>query len=108
MGQTPSQDLLYRGLINHYPITSISFIIVIIIVVGGYIMRVFEYDNKEMNFKSYFNSCWFSTITMFTVGYGDYYPFSLFGWFFALIIALTGIMATNLATANLQKQLQFT
>ncbi len=80
---------------------TISTIIILIILIGGYFVRLFEYQNEEINFKSYFGSCWFAIITMFTVGYGDYYTISLFGRFFAVIIALLGIMATNLATANL-------
>lgn len=68
---------------------------------GAYIIRILEYENPLFDFKNYFDSLWFVVVTSFTIGYGDMYPFSIFGRFFAITVAIIGIIISNLSTANL-------
>lgn len=52
----------------------------IIIYIGMVIMLVqFEKDSSQANINTYENAVWYSIVTLTTVGYGDYYPVTLFG-----------------------------
>lgn len=57
-----------------------------------------EADAQPDKFGSIPRALWWSIITLTTVGYGDVYPVTSLGRFFAAIIALTGVMIIAIPT----------
>lgn len=57
-----------------------------------------EADAQPEKFGSIPRALWWSIITLTTVGYGDVYPVTSLGRFFATIIALTGVMVIAIPT----------
>lgn len=47
-------------------------------------------------FDSYFNACWFTVITLTTIGYGDMSPVSPPGRFLTMILAFWGALLLSL------------
>jgi voltage-gated potassium channel len=57
-----------------------------------------EADAQPEKFGSIPRALWWSIITLTTVGYGDVYPVTGLGRFFAAVIALTGVMVIAIPT----------
>lgn len=53
------------------------------------------------NFTLYINDIWFVSVTMATVGYGDYVPSTILGRCFAFIICLWGIFYISITFVSL-------
>jgi hypothetical protein len=53
------------------------------------------------NFTYYVNAFWFVSVTMATVGYGDYVPNTIPGRFFSFIICLWGIFYVSITFVSL-------
>jgi hypothetical protein len=51
----------------------------------------------EETFQDVWQGCWWSLITMTTVGYGDMYPKAWPGYIVAMACALSGIIITGLS-----------
>ena len=58
-----------------------------------------------MNFGYFFNSIWCVVITMTTIGYGDFFPRTLFGRILDIIIAIWGIFIVSMAVVVLNNML---
>ena len=69
------------------------------------IIWIFEFDNPVKNYSNFYNSMWFTFITMVTVGYGDYYPISTYGWVFSFILGVWGVMNIYLITIILSDKI---
>jgi voltage-gated potassium channel len=65
--------------------TTIIYLFVISVSMLAFILRIFEipYDLKSdvhsVSMKDYGTAIWLTVITFTTVGYGDFYPHTLFG-----------------------------
>jgi voltage-gated potassium channel len=57
-----------------------------------------EADAQPEKFGSIPRALWWSIITLTTVGYGDVYPVTGLGRFFAAVIALTGVLVIAIPT----------
>lgn len=57
-----------------------------------------EADAQPDKFGSIPRALWWSIITLTTVGYGDVYPVTRLGRFFAAVVALTGVMVIAIPT----------
>jgi len=58
-------------------------------------------DPKYQDFNSVWNVFWLVFVTMATVGFGDYYPVTVFGRVIIAIAALAGIFNTSLVVYTL-------
>lgn len=73
-----------------------SFVILVTSSIFGSI--IYYVGLSHDNFKTVFHGMWWAIVTMTTVGYGDYFPVSGFGYFIGVICSLCGIILIALAT----------
>jgi voltage-gated potassium channel len=57
-----------------------------------------EADAQPDKFGSIPRALWWSIVTLTTIGYGDVYPVTALGRFFAGVIAITGVMVIAIPT----------
>lgn len=72
-----------------------SFLVAVVI----YGCLIFSAEITSTMFESTYISMWWSLITMTTIGYGDFYPTTRFGYIVGVICALNGIIVLALPIA---------
>ncbi len=72
----------------------------IMLFVASYGIYQFEHEAQPESFQSVFHSMWWAVATLTTVGYGDVYPVTAGGRFFASLVVLFGL-ATVAAPAGI-------
>lgn len=70
-------------------------------VLAAIIMLVLESPESESGINSFFQSLWFSIVTVTTVGYGDLSPVSAVGKIAAIAIMFIGIFYVAVLTGNI-------
>jgi voltage-gated potassium channel len=84
----------------------------IILIMASTVLYMAEQDAQPEKFGSIPDAIWWAVVTLATVGYGDVYPITPLGKFFAAIIALSaigmfaipaGILATGFAESFARK-----
>lgn len=60
----------------------------------------FESFVKDRNINSYEDAVWWGIVTLLTVGYGDKFPFSPEGRFFAGLLMVSGVVGIAIVTAK--------
>lgn len=70
-------------------------------VLAAIIMLVLESTESESGINSFFQSLWFSIVTVTTVGYGDLSPVSAVGKIAAIAIMFIGIFYVAVLTGNI-------
>jgi len=95
-----------------YPMTLIVTVFFISVSVFAFTLRICERplnellgDANGMDFESLENAIWCIVITMTTVGYGDYFPRTLFGRMLDVLIAIWGIFIVSLMVVVLTNTL---
>ncbi len=78
-----------------------STMMALLIVVSSSVLYYCENDAQPETFSSIPATMWWAVATLTTVGYGDLYPVTLLGKFFASIIAILGIGMFALPTGIL-------
>jgi potassium intermediate/small conductance calcium-activated channel subfamily N protein 2 len=58
-----------------------------------------------MDFNNLFNSVWCVVITMTTIGYGDFFPRTIYGRIMDIIVAVWGIFIVSLTVVVLNNTL---
>ncbi len=61
----------------------------------------FEDPVKDHNINSYQDAVWWGIVTLLTVGYGDKYPISPEGRFFAGLLMVSGVVGIAIVTAKI-------
>ncbi|MCI9157169.1 MAG: potassium channel protein [Lawsonibacter sp.] len=67
------------------------FIIVILMLASSLCMYSLEHEAQPEVFSNAFSGIWWSVSTLLTVGYGDIYPITTMGKFFAICISFLGV-----------------
>lgn len=82
----------------------------VLLLISSTLLYVVEGDGQPENFGSIPRSMWWSIATLTTVGYGDVYPLTVVGRFFAGVTAITGIgliaMPTGILAAAFSDAIQ--
>lgn len=84
--------------IKYELVTSLSFVS-IIVGISAVLMYYFENAAQPDKFHSIGEGVWWSVITFTSIGYGDIYPITPIGKFFAGSMALIGLIVFSLPTA---------
>ncbi len=67
------------------------FIILVLMLASSLCMYSLEHDAQPEVFTNAFSGIWWAVSTLLTVGYGDIYPITNMGKFFAICIAFLGV-----------------
>ena len=62
--------------------------------------------NDDDTFDSYFNSIWFTVVTLTTIGYGDFSPLTIPGKIVTMILAFWGALLLSLLVVVLSSIFQ--
>lgn len=79
-------------------ISAVSFAALFIYVISLTVLR-FERDAPGANILSFGDAIWWAFVTIATVGYGDMYPVTVPGRFFAVILMMGGVFIVGIASA---------
>jgi voltage-gated potassium channel len=69
-------------------IFAIAFVLIFTI---AFLVLKAEQGNPHANITTYTNAVWWAFVTITTVGYGDYYPVTTVGRFFAIVLMFAGL-----------------
>ncbi len=91
-------------------LTKIILILLLVISISAFSIFFIE-KNKNAEFKSLFDSIWYTIVTLSTVGYGDKAPLTTEGRLVGILIilfgvAITGAVTGRIASALVEKQLK--
>ena len=77
------------------------FIMLVIMIIAASGIFLVEHDHQPEVYGSIPQSMWWSIVTLTTVGYGDVYPVTTVGKFFAAVIMVAGVGLVALPTGIL-------
>ena len=72
----------------------------VLVLNGAAIVYLFERHAPHSNIRTLGESLWWSFVTVTTVGYGDYYPVTIWGRITACFIMATGLLTLAVVTAQ--------
>ena len=96
------------------PFRTLLILIVIVTIYSALIVRTFERTFKSTRtadlkgFDSIINCVWLISVTMTTVGYGDYYVSTHMGRVVGVVVCLFGMIIVSLGVIFMQELIQFT
>jgi len=67
------------------------FVIFVLLIISSSLLYYVEHEAQPDKFKNIPEAMWWGVVTLTTVGYGDIYPITPVGKFFASVISLLGI-----------------
>ena len=79
----------------------------ILIFTVAFIVLEAEQGNPHANITTYPNAVWWAFVTITTVGYGDYYPVTSVGRFFAIILMFAGLGIIGVLSSYLASMFVF-
>ena len=99
----------------------ISFLVLLIVVtvfvtIFSFMIRIVEgpaffvdatMQKNNINFNIFQNCVWCVSVTMTTVGYGDYYPVTNLGRLIMIITAIVGNIIISLIIVSMQRKFEF-
>lgn len=70
----------------------ITFVLsMLLLFFGSFFMYIAEHNAQPERFTNYFSSMWFTAVNLFTIGYGDMVPITVYGKIVSGVISLLGI-----------------
>jgi voltage-gated potassium channel len=90
------KSMFKKGNTAHFLFVSVALLVNLMIIVWG-----FERANPDANITSIGIAIWWGCVTVFTVGYGDYYPITFGGRVAAVAIMLVGLTTAAVITAQI-------
>lgn len=93
------KDLL--KIIRDNPFTFSSLFVLFMLLTVPYLVFISEYQTKDANIISYSEGLWWGIVTVFTVGYGDRYPITLWGRIWASFMMFGGMAGIAILTAKI-------
>jgi voltage-gated potassium channel len=101
-----------RILTSHLAQSTLLFTLVVALILVftiAWLVLDAEQSNPHANITTYSNAVWWAFVTITTVGYGDYYPVTTAGRFWAVILmffglGIIGVLSSYLATTFISLQ----
>ena len=94
-----TRSFLSRLRNNGFFLASAGFLFFLIF--AAVLMFSIESGQQSSKFSDFFQSLWFTVVTVTTVGYGDMSPFSTLGKLAAVAIMFMGIGYSGILTGNI-------
>jgi hypothetical protein len=94
-----NQNFAMKAFMKEIPLISIFSLFIANMLVGGYALMVFERPISD-DYANMSNTVWNVVVTMTTVGYGDLFPVTPFGRFFAIFECLWGVLLVSLVVVS--------
>ena len=86
----------------------LSLVLFVLLIISFTIgIRILERPNPFSDFSNFYNSFYYTTVTITTIGYGDYVPKTPLGRLLATFYMLLGIVNLNLVNYSMMKFLEF-
>lgn len=85
-----------KGNLGHFLIVAVVLMLNFTVIVYG-----FEHRDPSANIDTIGISIWWACVTVFTVGYGDYYPITTGGRLFAVLLMALGLVVAAVITAQI-------
>ncbi|MFY9142295.1 ion transporter [Sulfuricurvum sp.] len=82
-----------------FEIFTLGLFATVIIVVSSVLIYIMEANNPESRINTLFDAVYWSVVTIFTVGYGDFVPVTDEGRTVAMVIIFAGIAVISFATS---------
>lgn len=82
-----------------FELFTLALFALIIIIVSSVLIYVMEAQNPESKIDTLFDAVYWSVVTIFTVGYGDFVPVTHEGRIVAMTIIVSGIAVISFATS---------
>jgi len=82
-----------------FEIFTLGLFATVIIVVSSVLIYIMEANNPESPINTLFDAVYWSVVTIFTVGYGDFVPVTEEGRTVAMVIIVAGIAVMSFATS---------
>jgi hypothetical protein len=99
-GFTANIRFAYKCILKENPMWTVFMTLIISVGCLGFVLRVFEAPYfltiGQLDFNSFFQSCYLVVITMTTVGFGDISPATVFGKAVILLTAMWGTFLIGL------------
>ncbi len=79
-----------------------KIIVILVIIISLSVTGVFFFENKtNKEFTSFFDTLWYTIVTLSTVGYGDKTPVTIEGKLVGILIILFGVAVTGIVTGRI-------
>ena len=104
-GNETSLMLTLKALLQTQPENTCIVLFISTSVVFAYWIRIFEVPFQRAagtpNFDDFLKSLWFTIVTLFTIGYGDYYPCSRAAKVVVVILAFWGAVLLAIVVVSI-------
>lgn len=87
----------FRGRVRIYAL----YLTTLTVVVAAVLVSMFERNSPDANIRSLGDALWWTTETISTVGYGDFYPVTTGGRLVAIALFVNGIALLSAVTATI-------
>ena len=104
-GHEASPNFTVKAFLSTNPERTCVFLFVFTSCVFAYWIRIFEIpfqrETGSPNFNDFSKALWFIVVTVFTIGYGDYYPNTTPGKIVTIILAFWGAVLIALVVVSI-------
>lgn len=115
MGSKMTRMFAIRSLVDKFPFVTLSVVLIIAVSLLAYSVKLIEgpayyvivnnTNTYGMDYNLYENCIWNIIITMTTVGYGDYVPFTNLGRLILTLSAVIGTVLVSIFIVTIQKEI---
>lgn len=84
----------------------LSFFLILLFPVLLYVLLYVESNDPDGSIQNWFDTLWYTIVTMTTVGYGDYYPVTPIGKLVGVILLLTSVILFGFFVGNLTNSIR--
>jgi voltage-gated potassium channel len=81
-----------------------SLLVILVLQFGSYFIIGIEAKSPQANIVNAFDALWWSTVTIATVGYGDYFPVTTNGRLLGTLVILSGVFLFSVLTGFLARR----